>query len=289
MRTRSVMALDPVGFHRVVYHEWGSADNDRVLVCVHGLARNSRDFDELARALSRDYRVVCPDMPGRGESDWLSPGLSYDIPRYLSDMATLLARLDVDQVDWIGTSMGGIIGICLAALPNSPIRSLVLNDVGCFIGKNALQRISQYLGDHRFSSVAEVEQYMRTTYTAYQGLSDKQWQHLARYGHRTVSEGQYGLHYDPRIAEQSWESQDQDIDLEPVWSQVSCPQMLIWGDQSDVLTADTVTRMQQLRPELDLYRIEGMTHAPSLMETEQINAIQQWLRDNRIKPHGATL
>lgn len=288
MRTRSVMALDPQGFHRVVYHEWGDADNDRVLVCVHGLARNGRDFDQLARALSRDYRVVCPDMPGRGKSDWLPAGVNYDIPLYLSDMATLLARLDVDQVDWIGTSMGGIIGTCLAALPNSPIRSLVLNDIGCFVGKAALQRIADYLGDHRFDSVAAVEQYMRTTYTAYQGLSNKQWQHLAKYGHRWISDDQYGLHYDPRIAEQSREIQDQDIDLEPVWSQVRCPQMLIWGDKSDVLTADTVELMQQLRPDMDLYRIPGMTHAPSLMETEQIDAIQRWLRDNRVRNQGVT-
>ncbi|MDX2422620.1 MAG: alpha/beta hydrolase [Amphritea sp.] len=282
MRTRSVMALNPLGLHRMVYHEWGSADNERVLVCVHGLARNSRDFDALARALSRDYRVICPDMPGRGESDWLPDGVAYDIPRYMSDMVTLLARLDVEQVDWVGTSMGGIIGMCLAALPNSPIRSLVLNDIGCFIDKAALQRIAQYLGDHRFSSVAEVEQYMRRTYSAYQGLDDEQWQHLAKYGHRRIAEDQYGLHYDPRIAEQSAAVQDEDIDLEPFWRQVSCPQMLIWADQSDVLREATVTRMQQIRPDMDLYRIPSMTHAPSLMETEQINAIQQWLRDNRV-------
>ncbi|WP_290701302.1 alpha/beta hydrolase [Amphritea sp.] len=281
MRTRSVMALDPLGFHRVVYHEWGSADNDRVLVCVHGLARNSRDFDELARALSRDYRVICPDMPGRGESDWLSPGVNYDIPRYMSDMATLLARLDVDQVDWIGTSMGGIIGTCLAALPNSPIRTLVLNDIGSFISKESLQRIAGYVGDHRFGSLAELEQYMRSTYTAYRNLNDTQWQHLVKYGHRVTGEGEFGLHYDPRLAEGTQEAQHQDIDLEPLWAQVKCPQMLIWGDQSDVLTADTVERMQTLRPDLDLYQIPGITHAPSLMEAEQIVAIQQWLRNNR--------
>lgn len=281
MRTRSVMALDPLGFHRVVYHEWGSADNDRVLVCVHGLARNSRDFDELAKTLSRDYRVICPDMPGRGESDWLSPGVSYDIPRYMSDMATLLARLDVDQVDWIGTSMGGIIGTCLAALPNSPIRTLVLNDIGSFVSKESLQRIAGYIGDLRFGTLAELEQYMRTTYTAYKNLNDAQWQHLVKYGHRVTAEGDFGLHYDPRLAEASQETQHQDIDLEPLWTQVKCPQMLIWGEQSDVLTADTVERMQTLRPDLDLYQIPGMTHAPSLMETDQIVAIQQWLRNNR--------
>lgn len=281
MRTRSVMALDPLGFHRVVYHEWGSEDNERVLVCVHGLARNSRDFDELAQALSRDYRVICPDMPGRGASDWLSPGVNYDIPRYMSDMATLLARLDVDQVDWVGTSMGGIIGTCLAALPNSPIRTLVLNDIGSFVSKESLQRIAGYLGDYRFTTLAELEQYMRTTYTAYKNLNDAQWQHLVKYGHRVTAEGEFGLHYDPRLVEASQETQHQDMDLEPIWKQVKCPQLLIWGDQSDVLTADTVERMQALRPDLDLYRIPEMPHAPSLMETEQIVAIQQWLRNNR--------
>ncbi|MDO6562679.1 alpha/beta hydrolase [Amphritea sp. 1_MG-2023] len=287
MRTRSVMALDASGFHRVVYHEWGSVDNDRVLMCVHGLARNSRDFDDLAATLARDYRVVCPDMPGRGESDWLASGVAYDIPGYMNDIVTLLARLDVEQVDWVGTSMGGIIGICLAALPGSPIRSLVLNDIGCFIDKTALQRIARYLGDHRFHSLMDVEQYMRQTYSAYRGLNDKQWQHLVKFGHRLVmdessADKPYALHYDPRIAEQSLAVQDQDIDLEPFWRQVTCPQLLIWGDQSDVLNADTVARMQQHRADLDLYRIPGMSHAPSLMETEQITAIQQWLRDNRV-------
>lgn len=280
MRTGSVMALNPQGFHRMVYHEWGSADNDRVLVCVHGLARNSRDFDALALALSRDYRVICPDIVGRGASDWLPAGVPYDIPRYMSDITTLLARLDVDQVDWIGTSMGGIIGMCLAALPNNPVRSLVLNDVGSFVSSEALQRIAAYLGEPRFESLQDLEHYMRQTYTAYQGLTDYQWQHLVQYGHRQIGDA-YTLHYDPRIAEATRENQHQDVDLTPVWQQVSCPQLLIWGDQSDVLTADTVAKMREYKPDLDLYQIPGMPHAPSLMEPEQINAVVQWLRNNR--------
>ena len=281
MRTRSVKVLNPQGFHNMVYHEWGSADNERVLVCVHGLARNSRDFDELALALSRDYRVICPDVAGRGQSDWLPQGVSYDIPRYMSDMVTLLARLDAEQVDWVGTSMGGIIGMCLAALPDTPIRSLVLNDIGSFIAKESLQRIAQYIGDHRFNSLAELEQYMRSTYTAYRGLTDQQWQHLVCHGHRKISDDEVGLHYDPRIAQATQDAQHQDIDLEPVWSQVQCPQLLIWGDDSDVLTADTVARMRELKPDLDLYQIPGMAHAPSLMEPDQVQAVQQWLRNNR--------
>lgn len=280
MRTGSVKALNSQGFHRMVYHEWGNADNDRVLVCVHGLARNSRDFDALALALARDYRVICPDIVGRGASDWLPAGVPYDIPRYMNDIAVLLARLNVDKVDWIGTSMGGIIGICLAAMPGNPIRSLVLNDVGSYVSSAALQRIAAYLGDQRFDSLPQLEAWMRQTYTAYQGLSDAQWQHLLHYGHRQVGE-QFGFHYDPRIAETTRENQHQDVDLMPVWQQVNCPQLLIWGDQSDVLTAATVRQMRQHKPDLDLYQIPGMTHAPSLMEPDQINAVVQWLRDNR--------
>ncbi|WP_432470882.1 alpha/beta fold hydrolase [Amphritea sp. HPY] len=281
MRTSSVLALNPQGFHRMVYHEWGNADNDRVLVCVHGLARNSRDFDDLALALSRDYRVICPDITGRGQSDWLPEGVAYDIPQYLGDITALLARLDVNKVDWVGTSMGGIIGMCLAALPNSPIRSLVLNDIGSFIPQQALQRISQYLGDHRFANPDQVEQYMRRTYTAYAGLSDQQWRHLAQHGHRQLADDELALHYDPRLAQATQAAQDQDIDLQPIWQQVTCPQLLIWGDQSDVLNAETVAQMQQYKPELDLYRIKGMVHAPSLMESEQIDAVVRWLRDHR--------
>ncbi|GGK78993.1 alpha/beta fold hydrolase [Amphritea balenae] len=283
MRTSSVKALNPQGFHKVVYHEWGSADNDRVLVCVHGLARNSRDFDDLALALSRDYRVICPDIVGRGESDWLPQGVNYDLPRYMSDMVTLLARLNVEQVDWVGTSMGGLIGICLAALPGSPIRSLVLNDIGTHVSKESLQRIVQYLGDHRFASLAELEQYMRNTYTAYAGLSDKQWQHLVQSGHRKISDTEYGLHYDPRLVDATREAQHQDVDLEPFWNMIQCPQMLIWGQDSDVLTEETVARMRQQRPDMDLYQIPGMSHAPSLMEEDQIKAVQLWLRNNRNK------
>ncbi|MFC6671424.1 alpha/beta fold hydrolase [Marinobacterium aestuariivivens] len=157
MRTGTVTALNARGFHRLRYHEWGSADNERVLVCVHGLARNSRDFDELARSLSREFRVVCPDVAGRGGSDWLPAPDAYQLGQYLNDMTVLLARLDVEQVDWIGTSMGGLIGLCLAALPNSPIRTLILNDIGPFVSREALQRIAGYLGERHFDSLEAAE------------------------------------------------------------------------------------------------------------------------------------
>lgn len=282
MHSYSVRCLNPVGFHNMAYKEWGSSDNERVLVCVHGLARNSRDFDDLALALSRDYRVICPDIVGRGESDWLPAGQEYGIPQYMNDIVTLLARLNVDKVDWVGTSMGGIIGMCLAALPNSPIKSLVLNDVGGFIPATALQRISEYLGDKRFTNLEQVESYMRSTYLAYRKITDEQWKRLTKFGSRQLEDGRFALHYDPAIAEATKANSKEDIDLWAVWSAIRVPQLLIWGECSDVLQESTVWMMQN-NDDLELYKVPGMEHAPSLMESDQIHEIQSWLRQHRSK------
>ncbi len=282
MRTESFLSLNPQGFHRLVYHEWGAIENQRVLVCVHGLARNSRDFDELALALSRDYRVICPDIAGRGQSDWLPAGSPYAMPQYLQDMVALIARLNVKQVDWIGTSMGGLIGMALAAYPHSPIRRLVINDIGAFISQQALQRIAGYVGqDPRFESLEALEAHLRLLYPAFSGLSDKQWQHLARQGSRRCDDQRLGLHYDPAIGDYTRAMADEDIDLWSLWQQVKCPQLLLWGEESDVLSAATVTRMQQLNPSLALSRWAGVGHAPSLMEEPQIRTLVEWLRQSK--------
>ncbi|MCW8885633.1 MAG: alpha/beta hydrolase [Motiliproteus sp.] len=279
MRTESFMALNPKGFHRVVYREWGSVENQRVLICVHGLARNSRDFDDIAHTLARNYRVICPDIVGRGESDWLPDGAPYEITQYLNDMTALIARIGVEKVDWLGTSMGGIIGLCLAAMPNSPIRSLILNDIGPFVSQGALKRIGEYVGKApMFWSHQEVEDYYRTIYPAYAGISDEQWHRLAVHGSRSQQDQGFALHYDPAIGDFFRAAADQDIDLWPLWQMVNCPQMLIWGQDSDVLTADTVTAMAEQNPDLQVSRWPGVCHAPSLMVPEQIQVVVDWLR-----------
>lgn len=280
MRTGSISALSSTGFHRLVYHEWGSVENDRVVVCVHGLARNSRDFDDLAQALARDYRVVCPDIAGRGHSDWLNPP-AYQIPQYMNDMVTLLARLNVEKVDWVGTSMGGLIGICLAALPNSPIRSLLLNDIGPFVPRDALRRIADYLEDRRFDSIEACEAWLRQTYPALGHLSAAQWHRLAQTSTRVLEDGTLAVHYDPAIAENLRLSSDEDVDMWAMWQQISCPQMLIWGEASDVLRADTVSRMTESNPALKLLSLPGIAHAPSLMDSQQIEAVVSWLRSHQ--------
>ncbi len=280
MRTESFLALNPKGFHRVVYREWGATENQRVLICVHGLARNSRDFDDLAQALSRNYRVVCPDIVGRGESDWLAPECPYEISQYLNDMTALIARLNVKQVDWLGTSMGGIIGMCLAAMPGSPVRSLVLNDIGPFVSREALQRIAAYVGKAPlFWNHQEVEDYYRSIYPAYSGISDEQWHRLAIHGcRRQAHQDGFALHYDPAIGDGARASSEADIDLWPLWRSIRCPQLLLWGEESDVLSADTVAGMQDANPDMTISRWAGVGHAPSLMVPEQIRVIVDWLR-----------
>ena len=277
MRTEEVMCLSPKGYHRMVYHEWGHPDNERVLVCVHGLARNSRDFDEIAKALSRDYRVVCPDVVGRGKSDWLHQPELYTFPQYLSDMMVLLGRLNVPNVAWLGTSMGGLIGMMLAAYPNSPIQQLVLNDIGPFVSHTALERIGGYLKPSAFNHLDEVEAAMRKTYPALRHLTDEQWRHMAR--HNVKQEGeQWILHYDPAIGVASRQNASQDVDLWAMWEMITQPQMLIWGEASDVLEADTVQRMQEKCSGLHTVSYPGIEHVPSLMEKDQIDQVQDWLR-----------
>src|SRR4051794_23281169 len=159
---RHFTGLSPHGFHRVVYHDWGDAANPRVVICVHGLGRNGRDFDVLAEALQSTHRVLAVDMPGRGESDWLADPNDYVFPTYVSTLTALIARSGAERVGWVGTSMGGLLGIAMAALPKSPLARFVVNDVGPVIEAPALARIGEYIGqDPTFGSYAEIAAYIR--------------------------------------------------------------------------------------------------------------------------------
>ena len=179
MREGSILCMDPHGFHRVRYTEWGDAANPRLLVCVHGLTRNGRDFDYLAERLADAYHVVCPDIAGRGRSDWLRNGADYGYPVYCSDMAALIAKFDAEAVDWVGTSMGGLIGMIMASMPGSPLRKLVMNDVGCLVPKAALERIGRYVGsDPPYDSLDALESDMRSV-SPFGKLTAPQWHHLA--------------------------------------------------------------------------------------------------------------
>jgi pimeloyl-ACP methyl ester carboxylesterase len=277
-RTGRFRALDASGFHSVHYVEHGPADAARTVVCVHGLTRNSRDFDPLAGALARaGFRVVCPDIVGRGRSDRLADPAGYNYGQYQQDMAALVAHLRVETVDWVGTSMGGLIGMMLAARPGTPIVRLVVNDIGPFLPKAALVRLAEYVGlDPLFPDLAAGEAYLRRVFAPFGRLGASDWQAMAHHSLDAV-EGGYRLAYDPALRQGLLAAQDKDVDLWPVWDAIRMPTLLLRGRQSDLLTEALALEMAGRGPRPDLVVFENVGHAPPLRSAEQIRPVVEWL------------
>jgi pimeloyl-ACP methyl ester carboxylesterase len=304
----SFLSLAPGGFHRVAYFDWGNPSGGHSVIRVHGLSRNSRDFDFLARALARDCRVVCMDVAGRGESEWLPDKADYRFSTYLADAASLIARITTPspkpyfsafrgrraahaqalRIDWVGTSMGGLIGMLLAAKAGSPIRRLVLNDVGPFIPWSALYRLKGYIdGGRVFKGIGEVESYLREACEPFGPLSDEQWRHLAEHSVDAVDTGDYRLRYDPDIRHMLRGHADPEfplgpnvfagIDLWSVWNEIRCPILVLRGAESDVLSRATLERMRASKPGVDVFELDGIGHAPALMSEAQIAAVREFL------------
>ena len=278
-RRRSVQCASPKGLHRIAYLEWGDPRNKDVLVCVHGLARSSRDFDELARTLCGHFRVACPDLAGRGDSDRLADPALYVVPQYVSDMVTLIARLDAESVNWVGTSLGGLVGMALAAQPGAPIKRLVLNDVGPVIAKAALERIATYLGQApAFPSVEEAEKYVRAVSAPFGPHTESQWRFLTQTWIRKDAEGKWRPHYDPRIADEYKRTlPDKDIELWYLYDEIRCPTMVLRGAQSDLLSRDTADAMARRGPKAKVVEVPGVGHAPTLLNPDQIAIVRSCL------------
>jgi pimeloyl-ACP methyl ester carboxylesterase len=272
---------------------------------VHGLTRNSRDFDALASYLAaRGCRVVCMDVVGRGDSDWLENKADYGFAQYVADAAALLARITAPRasllhrlqgaggahtIDWVGTSMGGLIGMMVAARPNSPIRRLVLNDVGPLIPWSALARLKLgVVGESaRFGSLDEIERHLREVCASFGPLSDRQWRRLAAHGARRAGDGGYVLAYDPAIISAMRAGGGPGvafgadfffgIDLWQIWDTVKCPTLVLRGAESDLLLASTVERMQTRGPAVKVAEFPGIGHAPWLMSEAQIRPVADFL------------
>jgi len=279
MDQRTLEVDGPDRRYRLSYTTFGEPDADRTILCVHGLTRNGRDFDVLASALAETAFVICPDVVGRGQSDWLDDPAGYAVPTYAGHMLQLLAHLGISDVDWIGTSMGGLIGMGIAALEPNPIRRLVLNDVGPFIPHSALERIGTYLGlELAFKSLAELEAHLRQIHAPFGPLSDEQWAHLAEHSARQGDDGRFLLSYDPKIAE-PFKTADpvDDLDLWPLWDEIRCPAFVLRGADSDLLLTETAKAMTERGPKAGLATIQGAGHAPALMDQAQITIVKDWL------------
>jgi pimeloyl-ACP methyl ester carboxylesterase len=284
-RLHHVTCLDSRGLHRMAYWEWGDSGNPRVLVCVHGLSRQGRDFDTLARDLAGDFRVVCPDVVGRGQSDWLADPAGYGIPAYVADMVTLLARLGVAQVDWLGTSMGGLIGLSLASLAmasGNPLRRLVLNDIGPTLDVAGLQRIASFVGQMaHWRTVDEAADAMWAISQGFGAHTREAWLALSRPQLRPDGEG-YKPHYDPGIALPFRHVTPEvaaagEALLWQAYDRITCPTLLMRGADSDLLTPATAQAMTQRGPRATLREFAAVGHAPTLIAPDQRAAVRAFL------------
>jgi pimeloyl-ACP methyl ester carboxylesterase len=264
----------------MAYLDWGEPRSKRVLVCVHGLTRCARDFDRLAGEMAgRGYRVVCPDVAGRGDSEWLKDPMEYAVPTYANDLVTLIARLDVESVEWVGTSLGGLIGMTLAALPDTPVTKLVLNDVGPVLTAAALERIGSYVGKWpALPTIEAAEQYVRAVGAPFGPHSDAEWRFLTEHVVRRNADGSLRMHYDPAIAVPfNAASPHQDLELWSFYDAIRCATLVLRGEQSDLLTRDTVKEMAVRGPRAGVVEIPGVGHAPTLLHDDQIALVRDFL------------
>jgi pimeloyl-ACP methyl ester carboxylesterase len=286
-RQRSVRCISPAGLHRMAYTEWGDPGNPRVLVCVHGLTRSGRDFDKLAQTLCNDYRVVCPDVAGRGLSDWLADPKFYGVAQYVSDMVALIARLNVETVDWFGTSMGGLIGMALAGLPDSPVRKLLLNDVGPHIEPPALVRIGAYLGKSEgFATLQEGIDNAAQLAASFGPLTPDEWRAInTPLLHER--DGRWIFRYDPKIAVpfEAADSNAAALGEAILWRSLAAirhPVLVVRGEHSDLLSRETVAQMVAQGQAVTSVEAPGVGHAPAFISAEQIGIAQRFFRENEM-------
>ncbi|MDP6342065.1 MAG: alpha/beta hydrolase [Alphaproteobacteria bacterium] len=270
--------LSPEGFMPICYRQWGDPDNPKVLICVHGLSRNRMDFDELSQTLSDRYRVMSIDMPGRGGSGWLQDKEAYAIPLYEQVCATAVAVSGAVEVDWVGTSMGGLIGMGMAARPGSPIRRLVLNDIGPHVPAAGRRDNQAAFGDDpQFKDFEAAVAWHKEHRSGFGPMPEDGWRQMTEVSLRPLEDGGYALHYDPGLAINQKREPVEDIDLWGVWEQIRCPLLTVWGTESKLLLADDLRRMQDSGPRTQVLPVEDVGHAPRLSGEAVIGGIAEFL------------
>lgn len=280
MKRETHVVHDGAGKRRLSYLRAGHETNENVVLCVHGLTRQGRDFTYLAEALAPSYRIICPDIAGRGESDRLADPSKYQHPTYIDDLVSLLDTLEIPKVDWIGTSMGGLIGMTMAsaAATRDRVRRIVINDIGPHLPREAIGRIGDYVkSTNRFATIDEAERHIREVYAPYGALTDAQWRFVTECSVRQTEEGDYARGFDPALAGSFGKPLEADIEMWPMWAAIECPVLVLRGAVSDLLTPETAQRMATTGPCAEIVEIAGCGHAPPLLSPDQINIVVNWL------------
>jgi pimeloyl-ACP methyl ester carboxylesterase len=289
-KLNSISCKDATGSHNMAYWQWGDPLAKHTVVCVHGLTRQGRDFDVLAQALiarsPEPLQVICPDVVGRGMSDWLADPQAYAVPTYAADMLALLAQLQPQKLDWVGTSMGGLIGLGVCAhaqAVGATVRRLVLNDVGPVLEWQSLLRIGSYLGKNMvFASLDAAAQHLWSISSSFGPHTAEQWLALSRPMVKTVAEGGVRLHYDPAIA-LPFQAITEEAALQgeaalwQLYDGITAETLLLRGAQSDLLSSKTAAEMTQRGPKARLLEFAGVGHAPTLVAPDQLEAVSAFL------------
>ena len=291
-----VTCPDPQGTHSMAYWSWGEPSASHVVLCVHGLTRQGRDFDLLAQALIASakaaklpaVRVICPDVVGRGKSDWLKDPMGYQFAQYAGDMAVLLQSLNtqraIERLDWVGTSMGGVIGMLLAAQPlPTPVRRLVLNDIGPVVSWSSILNMKNYVGQvGNFQTVQEAAHAMWQISKSFGPHTSEEWLSLSQNMVRRLEDGTFTLHYDPAIgvpvrSVTQAQAEAGEAALWQVYDLIQCKTLLIHGAQSELLSLGVVQEMQQRGPRVQVATVLGVGHAPTLTHEDQIDIVREFL------------
>ncbi len=268
--------------HKVSYAQWG-AGNGKLLVCIHGLTMNGRSFDWLAAALANDYHIICPDMPGRGRSGWLGNYQLYNNGYYVEVVKALIASLGFKQVDWVGTSMGGLMGMIAASTTPALIGKMVLNDIGPFISADGMRRIATYIKDEiKFSDLSMAQKRYREVYEPFK-MTDEQFAHMYEFGLRSTEHGAWSFNHDPNLGKPFKDENNnpivmQEFDLWRIWEAIKCPVLVLRGEVSDILSREVAAQMAA-RPNTQLVEFAGYGHVPPLMNEEQIGVVRKFLVD----------
>ncbi len=271
----------PQAIHQTAVWEWPyvgpPSDQPPVLFCAHGLTRNGRDFDLVAQRMSKRYRVLAIDFVGRGRSGWLANSAGYVVGQYVADSVSVFTQLGISSVNWLGTSMGGIVGMVLAAMPNTPIHTLILNDIGPELDPVGLQRLTSFSGRApQLTGYEQAKQIVIGNSATFGEHSPQHWELFVK--HYVVNrDGQWVFNYDPGIATGTQESQSAPVNLWPYYDQIKARTLVIRGALSDLLAADIAAQMTQRGPKAKHIDVPGVGHAPTLLPAAQIDLVDQFL------------
>lgn len=266
--------------HKIAYLEFGDPNNKNIIVCAHGLTRNAHDFDKIAENLSKDFRVIALNYPGRGDSENFEVKKHYNYHVYIKDTLIFLKKLNVKNPIWLGTSMGGVIGMVLASKYKNIFKAMILNDIGAFIASDPLLKINKYASKSTiFDDLDSAKTHLKFIYAQFGIKDEEDWDHLTKYSFIPTLGGKYKMNYDPYITQgmKVNNNEPKDVNMWSIWNRITCQLLVIHGVKSDILTKSTIEKMQANK-EFDLYEINDAGHAPALVDSNQIEYIKSWVK-----------